>query len=192
MNMELISLVLSLMGDIPIPMNRVKPAQMPPAVYVSWAEPKTYTYPCADPSSGIDPMGQPVWVSQTVRTSEGASVTASMPVMIYPDTKECTAHVKDLHKAIMASEAAADQAKAKCDTDGCTDWTVRPATDEEVGDYALTSRGWKIDHYPGGDMFRYPEGVFEVYPKDERSFNEPLGQGNSELKAIADALKKHP
>jgi hypothetical protein len=194
MNADLISLVLSLLSSVQVAPGK-DPAPKIEAVYVEWATADTVTFPCADPSSGIDPMGQTVILvrSRSQCDQSGCqSVSTLDPVTVYPDTKSCRRGVRMIHHKIFESKVAAGQFRLDCPASQCQDWKARDATDEEVVSWALALRKWKIFRYPGGDMYSYPDGVFEVFPDNELNFNEPLSQGKSALEAVAKALKDHP
>lgn len=188
MNTELITMVLSLLGDIPISGKPPVDVQ-PPAVYATWVTNRTVEFACPDLSEGVGPAGATMIVTRTVPMPEGTSITAMMPVTVYPKTKSCTAKLREPHWSIFPSSADGDLFLKNCAEHGCDEWASRVATDQEVVNYALEKRDWKIDHYPGGNDYSYPDGVFEVWPRGERSFAKPLGTGKSALRAVADALK---
>lgn len=189
MNAELILTILSLLGDIPMPhQGPVTPDKLT-AVYAEWTTPATLTVRCPDPHSPIDPMGQAAVVSRTVRTDDGGTVGIAMPVVLVPASGTCDHHVLQNHHSIFPSLLDAGEFRLHCPDGQCQEWHARNATDEEVVDYALLKRGWKIDHYPGGDPDKFPRGIFEVYPLDERQFDHPLGQGSTALAAVAAALQ---
>ncbi len=190
MNTQLILTVLSLLGDIPMPLHTAAAPDRLVGIYAEWTTPATITYRCPDPTSPIDPMGQPAIVSRTVKTDDGGTVGIAMPVVLLPESGTCERHVKEPHHSIFPSMYDAGQFRLHCKDGDCEDWHARQATDEEVVDYALAKRHWQVDHYPGGDPSRFPQGIFEVYPRDERKFDEPLGQGPTTLDAVAAALQK--
>lgn len=187
MNTELITLVLSLLGDIPLSAH--PPMAQQAAVYATWESHRQAEFACPDLSSGIDPMGATVMVKRTVPMPDGSQTAVTMPVTVYPKTQTCKADIAEPHWKIFSSMIEAGQFRLDCPEKQCEDWHARDASEQEIVAYALEKRSWQIDHFPGGDMFRYPDGVFQVWPKNEMSFNTPLGTGSTPLKAIADALK---
>ncbi len=189
MNIELAMTVLSLLGDVPMPhQGPVAPDKLT-ATYAEWVDTATVTINCPDPESPIDAMGQPAVVSRTLPSKEGGTMTVSMPVLMIPKSMTCDRFVHLPNHTIFPSMMDAGEFRLQCPIGQCLDWHTRPATDDEVVDYALMKRGWKIDHYPGGDPTKYPQGIFEVYPQDERSFDHPLGQGSTAIGAVAVALQ---
>lgn len=190
MNTELILTVLSLLGDIPLPMHTQAPPEALTAIYAEWVNTGTVTVACPDPDSALDPMGTPAVVSHTTKDKDGSTTSVAVPVLLVPASGTCTRAFKDPHHSIFPSTLDAGEFRLHCPEGQCLDWHARAATDEEVVDYALTKRHWQIDHYPGGDPSKFPHGIFEVYPRDERKFDEPIGQGSTALQAIAVALQK--
>jgi len=188
MNVQLMMTVLSLLGDLPMPLQtHVQPATLT-AIYAEWTSTGSVTVPCPDPNSAINPMGQMAVVSQTAPQKDGSTIGVAMPVLLLPESTMCERKVKNLHHSIFPSVMDAGEFRLHCPDGQCQEWHARAATDEEVVDYALSKRGWQITHYPGGDAFAYPQGVFEVYPRGERDFEHPLAQGSSALEAISKAL----
>ncbi len=191
MNAELISLILTILSNIQVPAGRPA-AHNVEAVYASWESSASIVYRCYDPSSPISPMGQPLIVASGFSKCDASgcsSIAAAMPVMVYPKDMTCEKAYRIEHHKIFESMAEAGAFRL-----GLTDdakWNARQATDDEVVKWALDRKQWRILHYPGGDMYSYPNGVFEVYPAAELSFTTPLGTGTSSLAAVADALKQH-
>ncbi len=189
MNTEMVITILSLLGDMPMPHQGPVAPEKLTATYASWVDTGTVTLNCPDPNSPIDPMGQGAVVTRTLPSKEGGTVSVSIPIVLVPDSVTCDRDVKLARHTIFPSEADASQFHLQCPVGQCLDWHTRPATDEEVVEYALTKRGWKIDHYPGGDPYKFPQGIFEVYPLSERSYDRPLGQGSTAIGAVAVALQ---
>ena len=187
MNAELILTVLSLLGDIPMPPQGHEAPPKLEAVYASWQNPVQIQYGCPDQSSGIDPMGQDMFVGKSVTTEDGTAFAAAA-IKVYPTPKLCQKEAMEPHHSIFPSMLDAGEFRLACKDGDCRDWHARAASEEEVVDYALTKRQWQVTHYPGGDADKYPNGVFEIYSRAERSFDKPLGTGPTALIAIADAL----
>lgn len=191
MDIQLVMTILSLLGDIQIPPGAPVQQKLD-GVYATWESTASVVYHCPDPSSPINPMGQSVLLSASASTcdiSGCSSVAAAMPVVVYPKDMTCQKDYRIAHHKIFESMAAAGQFRLSL-PDG-SKWTARTATDDEVLQWALDRRGWKILHYPGGDMYSYPNGVFEIYPRTELTFNHPLGSGSNALAALVDALHDH-
>lgn len=191
MNAEVISLILTLLSNIQV--SNTPATEKIHGIYASWESTASVTYRCPDPSSGINPMGENLIVSasRSVCDETGcSSVAAVMPVTFYPNDLTCEKAYRIEHHKIFESMASAGE--FKLDLPGESNWSARDATDEEVVKWALDLRGWKITHYPGGDAYSYPDGVYEVYRAAERNFTgDPLGQGKSAAAAVADALEKN-
>ena len=188
MNTELILTVLSLLGDIQMPSSTTTELAHLNATYASWMMPVTVEYQCPD-NSGIDPMGQPLVVGKSIKTTDGSTAFVAIPLVAYPTSKICQKDVMEPHHSIFPSMLDAGEFRLHCDDGKCLDWHARQATEEEVCDYALAQRKWKVDHYPGGDPSKYPNGIYEIWPRDERRVETALGTGSSELAAIINALQ---
>ncbi len=192
MSANLILTILSLLGEIPIS-AAMPPATVPTAVVASWATPRTINYACPDPNAPVDPMGQPAMVSQYHYACDATGCQAqsvSVPVLLVPQNQSCHKDVRESHHQLFPTLLAAGEFRLACAEGACREWSIRPATDQEVVDFALQKKHWQIMHYPGGDADRYPNGVYEIYPRDEKKFDRALGQGSTDLAAVADALQK--
>lgn len=189
MNTELITLVLSLLGDIPVS-GKVPVDPQPPALYATWKTSRNVYFSCPDLSQGIPADGVGMKVTRTVPMPDGSHIAVTMPVTVYPDSKSCQMHTIEPHWKIFPTKGDADDFRTDCQKNElCDEWAERPATDEEIVQYALEKRDWKIDHIPGGNDYSYPDGVYEVWMKHESQYSKALGTGTSRLRAVADALK---
>jgi hypothetical protein len=113
--------------------------------FATWTIHKTIRFNCPDESSGIDPAGTPVIVTNTAKHCAGADCTqtsVSTLSVAYPANKVCEQHPTYKLYALLPSVELGEEAAAICKRDDyCADWKGGAVDATEAHNDVLAARG---------------------------------------------------
>jgi hypothetical protein len=118
------------------------------AVFVSWNAHSIHHYSCPDNKAPIDPLaGTPMLISKTASHCEGkdcAAVGISYVGIEGSPAKMCEQELIDSKHQVFKTQEAANLFKTDCSTATCTDWKMRPATQEDLINAILEENHWEV------------------------------------------------